>query len=111
VAKPPVRVTDLPSPFDDPTPPNRRDGASGGRTYARTNTSSGPITQVPAVAARDVQNAALALAATLRQLEQRRTVLAFAIATARAAGVPDATIKARLAVAELDDDEIGDALA
>lgn len=112
----PRRATALPSPFDKPSPVTRDEEEEGtpagshARAHARASTRSGLDVQVAALASQQVQITGLTLAAALARVDERRASLAAAVAMAREAGVPDASIRARLVIAGLVDEDVAEAL-
>lgn len=112
-SRPVRRATALPSPLANPSPITRddMDGVGRVRARARAYTGGGAATQVPAIMGKSVETAGQALVAALVRTEERRTALAAAVAAARAVGVPDVELRARLLIARLDQVDIDAALA
>jgi len=105
-------ATALPSPYTDPSPITREDPASrtGADADARPRAYTRARVDPQGGTGRDVEVAALALAAALQRVRERRDALAATVAAARAGGVGDTTIRAHLVIAGLPESEADDAL-
>lgn len=109
----------LPSPYanpsaitrDQPGPDQPPHALADAPAHARAYTRAGANAQVPAAAGRNVEAAGRALVAALAKVQERQDALAAAIAVARASGVPDKDIRARLVIAGLLEADVQEALA
>lgn len=108
----------LPSPYANPSAITREHPApdqppqlpADAPARARAYTRRGVNAQVPAAAGRNVDTAARALVAALARMHERQDALAAAIAVARASGVQDKDIRARLVIAGLLEADVQEAL-
>lgn len=112
-SRPAKRASALPSPLTQPSPITRDDPGEvvRARAHARAYTREGVDAQVPAIMGKSVETAGQALAAAMARVGERRTALVAAVAAARAVGVPDAMLRARLLITGLDQADIDDVLA